>query len=151
VQATSVSPRRLAEALGEFWRRLATGGENASFVLIAELGLSLTQVKSLFLLHSCGESLSVGDLSDRLGISLPAASRNVDGLLQRGWIERREDERDRRCKRVTITAEGHDVAQRIADARMQGLEAFAASLSDGQRESLHAALTNLDPAPPAKD
>ncbi len=148
MQATSTSPRELAEALGDLWRRLATGSENASFVLIAELGLSLTQVKTLFLLGESAESLSVGDLSGRLGISLPAASRTVDGLLQRGWIERREDERDRRCKRVTITAGGRDVAQRIADARMQGLEAFAASLTEEQREGLHAALSSLGPVPP---
>lgn len=130
---------------------MAGGGENAAFALIAELGLSLTQVKTLFLLNGCAEQLSVGELSERLGISLAAASRTAESMLRRGWIERREDERDRRTKRVSLTPAGHDIAQRIADARMQGLEAFATSLTDGQRAQLHSALSELSPTPAPKD
>ena len=129
MQATQVSPRQLAEAIGDLWRRTTTGGDNASFALIDELGLSITQVKTLFTLHHCAESVSVGEVSERLGLSLAAASRTIDGLLQQGWVQRREDERDRRMKRVSITPAGRDVAQRIADARMLGLESFAASLT----------------------
>ena len=119
------------------------GGDNAAFALIAELGLSLTQVKSLWLLDGCEDALTVGEVSERLGVSVAAASRTLEGLLQRGWLERREDEHDRRMKRVSLTAEGRDVAGRIARARMQGLEAFAASLSDRQRARLQAALEEL--------
>jgi DNA-binding MarR family transcriptional regulator len=132
----AVPPRELAIALADFWRRMAGGGENAAFALVAELGLSLTQVKSLWLLDGCAETLSVGDVSERLGISVPAASRTLDGLLRRGWLERREDEHDRRMKRVSLTAEGRDIARRIAEARMEGLEAFVASLPDDQRGRL---------------
>ena len=39
-------------------------------------------------------------------MSLPNASRTVDGLLQRGLVERREDEHDRRVKRVGAQREG---------------------------------------------
>jgi DNA-binding MarR family transcriptional regulator len=121
------------------------GGEGAMFTLIDELGLKLTQMKSLFLLHGCADALSIGELSERMGISLPAASRTAEALLRRGWIERREDEHDRRMKRLTITPAGREVAQRIADARMQGLEAFARSLSAEQRARLDAALAELSP------
>jgi DNA-binding MarR family transcriptional regulator len=147
VQATDtrVSPRQLAESLADLWRRMTSGGENATFELVAELGLSLTQLKSLFLLNGCAEDLSVGELSERLGISLAAASRTAEGMLKRGWIERREDEQDRRTKRLSLTPSGSDLAQQIADARMQGLEAFAASLTDAQRAHLHAALSELQP------
>jgi DNA-binding MarR family transcriptional regulator len=133
----------LAESLAELWRRMAGGGDNAAFALIAELGLSFTQVKTLHLLRDSTEQLTVGELAEQLGVSMAATSRTVDSLLRRGWLERREDERDRRCKRVSLTAAGHDVAVRIADARMQGLEAFAASLSDEQRARLQAALEQL--------
>ena len=70
---------------------MATGGENAAFALIAELGLSLTQVKTLHLLNEQDDPLSVGEVSEQLGVSVPAASRTVDGLLRKGWLERRED------------------------------------------------------------
>jgi DNA-binding MarR family transcriptional regulator len=141
--SASVSPKQLAESLTALWRLVASGGEDASLALIAELGLSLTQVKSLFFLQHCDEEISVGELAERLGISLAATSRTVEGLLQRGWLERREDEHDRRMKRVTLTPAGRKVAGRIADARMAGLQAFAASLSDQQRARLHAAVTDL--------
>ncbi|MDX6666168.1 MAG: hypothetical protein QOG68_2374 [Solirubrobacteraceae bacterium] len=141
--SSPVSPRELAVALAGLWRRMAGGGENAAFALIAELGLSFTQVKTLYMLDGCTESIPVGELSSRLGISAPAASRTVDGLLRKGWLERREDEQDRRMKRIRLTPAGHDVARRIADARMHGLEAFAASLSDEQRTRLRDALADI--------
>lgn len=140
----AASPTQLAHALAGLWRRLAIGGQSAAFAEIAEIGLSLTQVKALWLLEGCAESPTVGEIADRLGVSLPAASRTVEGLLRRGWAERREDEHDRRVKRASLTAEGRAVAQRIADARMQGLEAFAASLTDDQRTRLHEALEEID-------
>ena len=41
------------------------------------------------------------------------ASRTVEGLLQRGLVERREDEHDRRMKRVRITKAGGAAVARI--------------------------------------
>jgi DNA-binding MarR family transcriptional regulator len=143
VQASAVTPRALAEALAALWRRVVSTGEDQTFRIVDDLGLTFTQVKALHNLRISEQPLSVGELSERLGLSLPATSRAVDGLARKGWLERREDEHDRRMKRVTLTAEGADVATRIADARMQGLEAFAASLSDEHRARLAAALEEL--------
>jgi DNA-binding MarR family transcriptional regulator len=145
VQATDVRPRELAAALLELWRRVVAGHEGETFALLDELGLSLTQVKTLTALDTCAEQLSVGELSERLGISLAASSRTVDGLLRRGWVERREDDHDRRLKRIRLTAAGRDVAARITTARLKGLEAFAASLGPEERDRLHAALTAIHP------
>jgi DNA-binding MarR family transcriptional regulator len=143
VQASPVTTRSLAEALADLWRRVVSTGEDRTFQLVDELGLTFTQVKTLHNLRTCEQPLSVGELSERLGLSLPATSRTVDGLARKGWLERREDEHDRRMKRVTLTAEGERIAGAIADARMQGLEAFAASLTDEQRARLAAALEDI--------
>lgn len=147
--ARDVSPRELAHSLAALWRTVAHGHEEGSLALITELGLSITQVKTLFCLEHCEAPLTVGELSARLGISVAAASRTADGLLRRGWLERREDEHDRRVKLLRLTREGASVARRIHDARMQGLEAFAASLSAGRRARLQRALADLDA--PRKD
>jgi DNA-binding MarR family transcriptional regulator len=143
VQASAVTPRELAEALAQLWKRVVERGENAAFALIAELGLSFTQVKTLHALRTSAAPLSVGELAEQLGISPPTTSRTVECLLRKGWLERREDEHDRRMKRVTLTDEGERIAGAIADARMQGLEAFAASLTDEQRARLAAALEEI--------
>lgn len=130
-------------ALAALWRRLALGGQAAALAEIGDLGLSLTQVKALWLLETGEGPMTVGELAGRLGLSLPTASRTVDGLLRRGWVARREDEHDRRVRRTSLTAEGRALAERLAEARLQGLEAFAASLTDDQRARLHDALEEI--------
>ena len=57
--------------------------------MVAELDSSFSQVKMMFLLEDGGEH-SVKEIATYLGLSLPAASRAVDGLIQRGWVTRRE-------------------------------------------------------------
>jgi DNA-binding MarR family transcriptional regulator len=113
------------------------------FVVLGELELSMTQMKTLSMLDDCLQEVSVKELSDLLGLSLPATSRTVDGLLRRGLLSRHEDEVDRRMKRVRLTGDGRAVVQRIVTARLQGLEAYASTLSDDQRGQLMAVLLDL--------
>jgi DNA-binding MarR family transcriptional regulator len=142
----------VATALADLWRLISANGDEAkAFALIDELALSLTQMKTLMVLAHCPEALSVGEIADRLGLSLASASRTVENLQRRGWIERREDEHDRRMKRVSVSGAGHEIAGRIAEARLQGLETFAASLSAEQRTRLHTVITDLLETENAKD
>jgi DNA-binding MarR family transcriptional regulator len=113
------------------------------YALIAELDISITQMKTLHVLAEGGSEVSVKELSDRLGLSLPGASRIVDALMRRGWLERREDPDDRRMKRIGITAEGRKALDRIETARLAGLEDYAASLTPEQRTRLSSALSDL--------
>ena len=76
-------------------------------------------------------------------LDMDRTSRNVEGLLRRGYVERREDERDRRMKRLRITAAGRGVVRAVNTARLQGLETWAATLTDAQREQLAAALVPI--------
>jgi DNA-binding MarR family transcriptional regulator len=138
-----VSSRKLAAELLELWHHLMRGSSEQMYALIAELDVSITQMKSLHVLADSGSEVSVKELSDRLGLSLPGASRMVDALLRRGWLERREDPDDRRMKRVGITAEGREVLDRIEAARLAGLEDYAASLTPEQRTRLSSALSDL--------
>ena len=139
------TPEELARQLLDFWQHLMRpGGGQALYALLADLDLSFTQMKTLHMLGGCRQELSVKELSEMLGASMPNASRLVDSLQKRGWVERREDEHDRRMKRVRITEDGRDVVHRINAARLEGLEAFTASLNDTQRRRLSGALTALD-------
>jgi DNA-binding MarR family transcriptional regulator len=63
--------------------------------------------------------------------------------MRRGYLERREDEQDRRMKRIGITDAGRDVARRIIEARLEGLEQFTSSLTPEQRSRLMTALSDL--------
>ena len=138
-----MSPKDLAGELLRLWSHLMRGSSQQMFVVLGELELSMTQMKTLSMLDDCLQEVSVKELSDLLGLSLPATSRTVDGLLRRGFLSRHEDTEDRRIKRVRLTDDGRAVVQRIVTARLQGLEAYASTLSDDQRGQLMAVLLDL--------
>jgi DNA-binding MarR family transcriptional regulator len=147
VKASSATTEATVEALAAelhgLWNRLLRGSTKGVYALLTELDLSITQMKTLHTLAECERELTVKQLAEALGMSLPNASRTVDNLLHRGLLARREDEHDRRMKRVVVTDAGRDVVQRIDTARLQGLETWAAALSPEQRQKLLDALMTL--------
>jgi DNA-binding MarR family transcriptional regulator len=111
---------------------------------ISELDLSLTQLKGLSALDEhAEEALSVKALSERLGLSLAATSRSVDGLVKRKLIERDEDPDDRRVRRVRLTARGRRTVERLVEIRVAALERLVDSFDDEQREKLSDALDSI--------
>jgi DNA-binding MarR family transcriptional regulator len=67
-------------------------------------------------------------------------SRAVDGLYERGLIDRKEDPADRRMKRLRLTPAGRAVTASLAEGRLAGIERFLATLSDEEADSLRGAL-----------
>ena len=147
--AEAPGPDVLAAELLTFWHSLMRGTARDLWTMLEDLGLSMTHVKTLHNLSECAVELSVKELSAALGMSLPNTSRTVDALLRKGYLERREDEYDRRVKRVAITAAGRAVVERIDTARLRGLATWAAELTPAQRAQLHAALLTLRSEEPA--
>ncbi|GAB3478561.1 MarR family winged helix-turn-helix transcriptional regulator [Nocardiopsis coralliicola] len=70
-----------------------------------------------------GPASTVSGLAALLGRSRSRTSRLVDQLVDRGLVSRDEDGADRRVRRVSLTAEGRALIQRIdgmrADAQLQ--------------------------------
>ena len=87
--------------------------------------------------------LTLKEAADLVLISLPAASRAVDDLVRRGFVERHEDTEDRRMKRVLLTDAGRAVIRRLNAARLNGLELFAQTLTNAEQRKLAAALSTL--------
>jgi DNA-binding MarR family transcriptional regulator len=146
---THVTPQEVAGQLLDLWHLLMKGGAKALYALLDELALSISHIKTLHTLAEVDDELSVKELAERMGMSLPGASRVADALHQRGYVDRHEDQRDRRAKRLRITEAGRDVVERIDTVRLQSMEEFTASLSPEQRDRLHAALVSL-PHPPSR-
>ena len=112
------------------------------FRTVDELELSLSQMKALHLLAD-GEEKSVKTVGDALGLSQPAASRSVDGLVRRGLVLRRECAADRRQKQVQISPEGSDAVRRMSEARLAGLTEFVETLEEAERAALSRALAPI--------
>jgi DNA-binding MarR family transcriptional regulator len=107
--------------------------------VLGELELSMSQFKAMHRLEDRGE-MSVKELAAELGVSLPTASRAVDGLYQRGFVLRREDDVDRRMKRVELSEEGRTTLRELDALRFAGLVDFVAGLPADDSARLQAAL-----------
>jgi DNA-binding MarR family transcriptional regulator len=120
------------------------GPKGGMLEIIDELGLSLTQLKAIQIISTAdAPEMSLKQLGDSLELSLPAISRAVDGLVQRGLVTRTEDESDRRIKRVRPTEEADRLVARLIDIRFEQLGGFVESLSPREQTKLAAALAVL--------
>ena len=113
------------------------------FEAVGALELTLTQIKLLHHLDDQGRELTLKQGAELVHVSLPAASRMVDDLVRRGFVERHEDAEDRRMKRVNLTDDGRSVIRRLNAARLTGLEQFLGTLSNAERKPLAHALSKL--------
>ena len=118
-------------------------GQSGFFQAVADLDLSLSQIRTLHVLCRHGDGASLGELAEQTGLSLPTASRTVDSLVQRGLATRAESSADRRMKTVRPTEEAIETTGRLIDLRLAGLEEFVSSLSPEERDGLAAALSPI--------
>lgn len=111
-------PEQPRSGLGRTTARLARVTERA----LGELGLSLPQYRVLSLLDE--GSVAATALADHLAVSRPNVTAIVDGLVERGLVERRTDPVDRRRVRHALTAEGRRAlaaADESVDGRLRAI------------------------------
>jgi DNA-binding MarR family transcriptional regulator len=87
--------------------------------------------------------MRLSELSEHLHIAPRSTTEVVDGLQDRGLVERRPDPDDRRATLVALTAEGSTVAEAIRKARHEEAEKFFGDLSDEDRAHLARILDQL--------
>jgi DNA-binding MarR family transcriptional regulator len=113
------------------------------FRALSEADVSLTQVKLMHVLDRAEADHTLKDLAEEMSFSLAGASRSIDALHQRGLVERREDETDRRMKRVSLTPEGRELLRNLNEMRVALLEQFIQTLTDDERGGLLDALSPI--------
>jgi DNA-binding MarR family transcriptional regulator len=143
VQATVATERELAADLYALVVHLHKHCNSDLFEAVGALELTLTQIKLLHHLEDVPHELTLKEGAELVHVSLPAASRMVDDLVRRGFVERNEDTDDRRMKRVRLTESGRSVIRRLNAARLSGLEQFAIGLAPEERAALAGALERL--------
>jgi DNA-binding MarR family transcriptional regulator len=129
----------LSEALVPLWAYLNRRSSAELFQVVADLGSSFSQVKILFLLED-GREHAVKEIAAALELSLPAVSRAIDGLIEKGYVSRRESDEDRRSRLIRLTDHGRAQVDGILRARLRTLEAFAEDLTPEERQRLHDAI-----------
>jgi len=102
-------------------------------------GLSLTQVRTMSLIQrQPAANLSV--VAEFLGVSLPTASRIVQGLVSAGLLTRRGSTADRRQLALVITPEGDALLQTAWDGTQSRLQEQLQNLNPDQQQALAQAM-----------
>ena len=122
--------------LGVLMKHLLVSSSRDFFAAIEQAGLTFTQVKCLHRLSDSEDPLPLNALSETLGLSGPAISRAIDGLVQRGEVKRTEDPRDRRSKLLTLSARGRRTIDHFVAIRLAGIKRFVEELTDEERAAL---------------
>jgi DNA-binding MarR family transcriptional regulator len=91
------------------------------------------QLGVLFHLDKCGP-MTMKDLSDMMGLTHGAATGLVDRVLKQGLIDRVRLESDRRVVQVSITPQGQELLQRVAERRHAILRNIMQELSLEDRQ-----------------
>ncbi|WP_458071214.1 MarR family winged helix-turn-helix transcriptional regulator [Rhodanobacter sp. BL-MT-08] len=122
---------------------LMKGSQAEVMSATAEFELTMTQLRMLFVLEHAGRDMAVNELAEQVGVSMAATGRAVDIVVRTGLLSRREDESDRRIKRIGLTESGRAAIVQIGQARRRAVESFVAKLDADERAALDTAVATL--------
>lgn len=96
-------------------------------------GLSVPQFRALVKVRK-QPGLSLSEVADHLGASLPTTSRLVAKLVAKGFLARRESDTDRRQVMLEITPAGRALVDAATASTQAQMEAELTNLTETQRE-----------------
>jgi|SRR5581483_4429355 len=109
---------------------------------LPDLLVSAPQLLAInFIYHHPGAS--VGDLAKGLNTSSPAATQIADRMVKKGWLTRKEHEKDRRLASLNLTDASLDILQRARQEKRRPLEEILESLPEEARQSLFKGLSSF--------
>lgn len=112
-------------------------------------GVTITQASILMLLMHDGRK-TMGEIAEALGVSKGAATQLLDGLIEKGFVERTQDEGDKRIFYVSVSHRGRMHFRRVRgrggkhitqlfdlldDAELKQIEAITAKLAERVKET----------------
>lgn len=107
----------------------------AFMTYIQQTNLSASQVNAMFFLMDYPNS-SMNALSNKLGITRAAVSQLVVHLVQRGYVDRKVDQQDRRTKRLSLTEKGLLTMKEAQRARHKWLQELVNAFTPEEQNSL---------------
>lgn len=117
-QATEL--QQLAQLFLEFRNELMEMNMKRHLQFIRDYELSMPQSVTVMFLRRCGTS-SISQISSVLNLSLGGASHLVDDLVERGFVNRVEDAKDRRIKHVSLTEKGVQCFEAMTAFQLQAV------------------------------
>nr|WP_233160354.1 MarR family transcriptional regulator [Actinophytocola xanthii] len=143
MKLSASSVESVTDDVVSFLSRLKQSGEAHILGVAAGLDLSFSQLRALFVLADCQEELAVNELAERLALSMATAGRAVQALARAEMVTRREDDQDRRVKRVRLSERGRALVAGLDRAHREAVRDCVRSLTEHERARLSAALAPL--------
>lgn len=104
--------------------------------------LSLLQVETLRFVEEKKDP-SMKQVADFLAIAAPSATSLVDDMVNRGYLDRSADEKDRRKVRLSVSKKGKTTLATHLRGKMTHMRKSLARLSEEERAQLARILTKL--------
>lgn len=104
----AIRPAHPQSPIAQFFGLLSAKLLSSTARSLRSENLSMAELAALYLLGH-GSALRINELAEHLALSLPAASRVGQSLVDRGFVTRKEDSLDRRAKVLALTKRGTDV------------------------------------------
>jgi DNA-binding MarR family transcriptional regulator len=104
--------------------------------------MNLAQARTLLTLHHCGPK-RVTELARMEHLRQPTMSAVIARMEALGWVQRCDDDDDRRAVLVCLTDAGERHLEDLIDARSAALQPCLDTLSASDRKALKAALPAL--------
>jgi DNA-binding MarR family transcriptional regulator len=141
---TSTATATTGDLVYGLMRAIMLTPEEDRYAAIEENDLTVSQVRALVTL-ACADPdpVSGGRIAERIGASPAAVSRALDGLVQKGFVTRRESTTDRRVRLFGVTGPGLELADDLVALRRAQIDSFLTTLTPAERDRIHDALAPL--------
>ena len=132
----------LLEEAFQLFGRIVTRSDPGRLEAWAGLGLTMTQLRVLFLLRT-EDGLSAGALADQLHVTPSTFTRIMDRLVGNDLVRRQADDGDRRLVRHCLTAAGRRTVEGVERTGRARMNLIFGRLQPDQLERLVVALRDL--------
>lgn len=124
-----------AEELAELTFRLLAGCNEKEDRLTKQYGLKPAEFRCLKQIHS-NENVNNKEVAKRMHLSPSRLTRIIDGLVEKGFVQKEIEPKDRRNMRVSLTEKGTDFVKGLNNAYVD----IHATLLQDVDSSLHEGL-----------
>lgn len=98
----------------------------------------------MFVLHTLGKNKYLPSELARLhNVTNPTMSRVIDGLVDKGYVERAQDPEDRRCVFLQLTDDGKRIGVEVEHHFKDAMRQFLSPLSEEQLRDIRKAYRHL--------
>lgn len=107
---------------------------------VLEVDLTIRQLKTLTVVVTTPDGVTVGDLASAFGVTMATMSKLVDRLVDQALVNRVVDASDQRARRLTATELGSAAVRRLVGARPEMSDDVLGRLSVDELQALEKGL-----------